>query len=173
MVPRLPCASAYGSSYGPSILHNSGHSGRSESLEYTMMNIPRGPSGRTQATTAWSNMTVMPKDTKNKDLAWAFVEYYSGLPVATQMFDLWKQVSLRIDFLESAEWKQAQQKVPAYASFRKIAETGGSYAYLKNADVAEKVEPLFRDAAINSTMSVRDALGEAERQGNLILSQVK
>src|SRR5688572_7118125 len=48
----------------------------SGAMDYTMMNIPRGPSGRTQATTAWSNMTVMPKDTKNKDMAWAFIEYY-------------------------------------------------------------------------------------------------
>lgn len=145
----------------------------SESIEYTMMNIPRGPSGKSQSTTSWSNMTVMPKDTKNKDLAWAFVEYYSGLQVAKQMFDIWKQVSPRIDFLESPEWKQAQQKVPAYTNFRKFAESGGSYAYLRNADVAEKVEPLFKDAAVNNKMSVRDALGEAERQANQILSQLK
>jgi ABC-type glycerol-3-phosphate transport system substrate-binding protein len=145
----------------------------SESMDYTMMNIPRGPSGKAQATTAWSNMTVLPKDAKNKDLAWAFVEYYSSLEVAKQQFDIWKQVSPRLDFLDSAEWKQAQQKVPAYAPWRKISDTGGSYAYLKNADVGEKVEPLFKDAAINNKMSVRDALAEAERQANMILAQVK
>jgi multiple sugar transport system substrate-binding protein len=145
----------------------------SESMDYTMMNIPRGASGKAQATTSWSNMTVMPKDTKNKDLAWAFVEYYSGLELAKQMFDIWKQVSPRIDFLESPEWKQAQQKVPAYTNFRKFAETGGSYAFLKNADMAEKVEPLFKDAAINNKISVRDALAEGERQANMILAQVK
>jgi multiple sugar transport system substrate-binding protein len=145
----------------------------SESMDYTMMNIPRGPSGKAQATTAWSNMTVMPKDTKNKDLAWAFIEYYSGLPVAKQMFDLWKQVSPRIDFLESAEWKQAQQRVPAYGSFRKIADTGGAYAYLKNADLNEKVNPLLREAVLDGKRSVRDALVEGERQANLILAQLK
>ena len=145
----------------------------SESMDYTMMNIPRGPSGKAQATTAWSNMTVMPKDTKNKDLAWAFIEYYSSLPVAKQMFDLWKQVSPRVDFLESAEWKQGQQKVPAYTNFRKIAETGGSYAYLKNADVNEKVSPLLTEAVIDGKRSVRDALIEAERQANLIMTQLR
>jgi multiple sugar transport system substrate-binding protein len=145
----------------------------SETMDYTMMNIPRGPSGKAQATTAWTNMTVVPKDTKNKDLAWAFVEYYSGLPLAKQMFEIWKQVSPRIDFLESAEWKQAQQRVPAYGPWRKIAETGGSYAYIKNADLGEKVEPLFREAVVEGKRSVRDALAEAERQANLILSQVK
>lgn len=145
----------------------------SESMDYTMMNIPRGPSGKAQATTAWSNMTVMPKDTKNKDLAWAFIEYYSSLPVAKQMFDLWKQVSPRVDFLESAEWKQGQQKVPAYTNFRKIAETGGSYAYLKHADVNEKVSPLLTEAVIDGKRSVRDALIEAERQANLIMTQLK
>jgi ABC-type glycerol-3-phosphate transport system substrate-binding protein len=145
----------------------------SETMDYTMMNIPRGPSGKAQATTAWTNMTVVPKDNKNKDLAWAFVEYYSSLPLAKQMFEIWKQVSPRIDFLESAEWKQAQQRVPAYGPWRKIAETGGSYAYIKNADLGEKVEPLFREAVVEGKRSVRDALAEAERQANLILSQIK
>ena len=106
-------------------------------------------------------------------MAWAFIEYYSGLPVAKQMFDLWNQVSPRIDFLESAEWKQAQQRVPAYGSFRKIADTGGAYAYLKNADLNEKVNPLLREAVIDGKRSVRDALVEGERQANLILAQLK
>ena len=145
----------------------------SQGLDYTMMNVPRGPSGKSQATTAWSNMNVIPKDTKNKDLAWAFVEYYSSLPLAKQMFDIWKQVSPRIDFLDSAEWKQAQQRVPAYGPWRKIAETGGSYAYIKNADLGERVLPLFREAVIDGKRSVRDALAEGERQANLILSQLK
>jgi ABC-type glycerol-3-phosphate transport system substrate-binding protein len=145
----------------------------SEAMDYTMMNIPRGPSGRTQATTAWSNMTVMPKDTKNKDLAWAFIEYYSSLPLAKEMFEIWKQVSPRIDFLESTEWKQAQQRVPAYAQFRKIADTGGSYAYLKNADFNERVNVLFTEAVIDGKRSVRDALLEGERLGNQIMQTVQ
>jgi multiple sugar transport system substrate-binding protein len=145
----------------------------SEGMDYTMMNIPRGPSGKAQATTAWSNMNVIPKDAKNKDLAWAFVEYYSGLALAKQMFDIWKQVSPRTDFLDSPEWKAAQQKVPAYGPWRKIADTGGSYAYIKNADLNDKVNPLFRDAVIDAKRSVRDALAEGERQANLILSQLK
>ena len=144
----------------------------SESMDYIMMNIPRGPSGKAQATTAWSNMNVMPRDAKNKDLGWAFIEYYSSLELAKQQFDIWKQVSPRIDFLESAEWKQAQTKVPAYAPWRKIADTGGSYAYIKNADLNEKALPLLR-AAVDGKQSVRDALAEAERQANLILAQVK
>jgi multiple sugar transport system substrate-binding protein len=145
----------------------------SESMDYTMMNIPRGPSGKVQATTAWSNMSVMPKDNKNKDLAWTFIEYYSSLPMAKQQFDIWKQVSPRIDFLESAEWKQAQQRVPAYSSFRKIADTGGPYAYLKNADLNANVNPLFREAVLDGKRSVRDALAEGERQANQILAQLK
>lgn len=145
----------------------------SESMDYTMMNIPRGPSGKAQATTAWSNMNVVPKDAKNKDLAWAFIEYYSSLDLAKQMFDIWKQVSPRIDFLESAEWKQAQQKVPAYGPWRKIADTGGSYAYIKNADLNDKALPLLREAVIDGKRSVRDALAEAERQANQILATVK
>jgi ABC-type glycerol-3-phosphate transport system substrate-binding protein len=145
----------------------------SQNLDYTMMNIPRGPSGKAQATTAWTNMNVLPKQSRNKDTAWAFIEYYSSLPVAKQMFDIWKQVSPRIDFLESAEWKQAQQRIPAYGPWRRIAETGGVYAYIKNAEVTEKVQPLLREAVVEGKRSVREALAEAERQANLILAQVK
>jgi multiple sugar transport system substrate-binding protein len=145
----------------------------SQGLDYTMMAIPRGPSGKAQATTAWSNMNVMPKDTKNKDLAWAFIEWYSSLALAKQMFDTWKQVSPRLDFLESAEWKQAQQRVPAYGPWRTIADTGGLQAYIKGADLTDKVLPLFREAVIDGKRSVRDALAEAERQANQILATIK
>lgn len=145
----------------------------SEQLDYTMMNIPYGPSAKQQATCAWTNMNIMPRENKNKDAAWAFMEWYSGLDLAKQMFDVWKQVSPRKDFLESAEWKQAQQRVPAYGPWRKIAETGGSYPYIKFAEVNDKMAPLLREAVVEGKRSVRDALGESERQANLVLSQVK
>jgi ABC-type glycerol-3-phosphate transport system substrate-binding protein len=142
-------------------------------LNYTMMNIPRGPSGKQQATTAWTNMNVMPKNSKNKDAAWAFIEYFSSLPVAVQQFTIWKQASPRKDFLDSQDWKDAAAKVPSYVPWRRIADSGGPYAYIKNADVAAQVEPLLKEAVVDGTRSARDALAEAERQANLILSQVK
>jgi ABC-type glycerol-3-phosphate transport system substrate-binding protein len=142
-------------------------------LNYTMMNIPRGPSGKQSATTTWTNMTVLPKNSKNKDAAWAFVEYFSSLPVAIQQFTIWKQASPRKDFLDSAEWKEASAKVPSYVPWRRIAESGGSYAYIKNADIGTMMEPLMKEAVIDAKRSVRDALAEAERQANLILTQVK
>ena len=89
----------------------------SQNLDYTMMNIPRGPTGKQQSTTAWTNMTVMPKSSKNKDAAWAFIEHFHSLPVA--------------------------------------------------------VQPLLREVVIDQKRSVRDALAEAERQANLVMSQVK
>ena len=137
-----------------------------------MTNIPSGPSGKQQAITAWTNMTIMPRAGKNKDTAWAFIEYFSSLPVALQQFDLWKQVSPRKDFLDSRQWKDASASVPAYANFRRIAETGGPYAFLRNAEFEEKVRPLFREV-IDGKRSARDALAEGERQANAILAQLK
>ena len=144
----------------------------SQNLDYAMMNIPRGPSGKQPSTTAWTNMTVMPKSSKNKDAAWAFIEHFHGLEVAVQQFEIWKQVSPRKDFLDSKEWKDAAARVPSYAPWRKIAESGGPYAYIKNADVGGKVQPLLREVVIDQTRSVRDALAEAERQANLVMAQV-
>jgi ABC-type glycerol-3-phosphate transport system substrate-binding protein len=118
-------------------------------------------------------MTVLPKNSKNKDAAWAFVEYFSSLPVAIQQFTIWKQASPRKDFLDSAEWKEASAKVPSYVPWRRIAESGGSYAYIKNADIGTMMQPLMNEAVIDAKRSVRDALAEAERQANLILTQVK
>ncbi|MBI3971604.1 MAG: extracellular solute-binding protein [Chloroflexi bacterium] len=144
-----------------------------QALDYTMMAIPYGPSGKRQATTTWTNMTVMPKASKNKDAAWAFIEYFHSLPVAIQQFQIWKQASPRKDFLESKEWKEAASKVPSYVPWRRIAESGGPYAYIKNAELAEKIQPLFKEVVVDAKRSVRDALAESERQANLILSQVK
>jgi multiple sugar transport system substrate-binding protein len=141
-------------------------------LDYTMMNIPAGPSGKGQATTAWTNMTVMPKNSKNKDAAWAFVEYYSSLPLALQQFDIWKQASPRKDFLDGAAWKEAAARSPSYIPWRRIAETGGPYAFIKNAEVGERVQPLLTEV-LESKRSVRDALAEGERQANQILAQVR
>ncbi|MGH2367082.1 MAG: ABC transporter substrate-binding protein, partial [Chloroflexota bacterium] len=84
-----------------------------QTLDYTMMNIPRGPSGSRQGTVAWTNMNVMAKGSKNKEAAWAFIEHYSSLPVAVQQFQIWKQVSPRKDFLESNEWKEATKRAPS------------------------------------------------------------
>jgi multiple sugar transport system substrate-binding protein len=144
-----------------------------QTLDYTMMNIPRGPSGSKQATVAWTNMNVMAKDGKNKDAAWAFVEYYSSLPVAIQQFQIWKQVSPRKDFLESNEWKEVTKKTPSYTNFRKFADTGGVYPYLKFNDVSERLLPLVKEAAIDGKRSVGDALAEMERVANQILATVK
>ncbi|HEX2038076.1 MAG TPA: extracellular solute-binding protein [Chloroflexota bacterium] len=145
----------------------------SANLEYTMMNIPRGPSGKQQATTTWTNMTVLPKGSKNKDSAWAFIEYYSSLPLALRQFEIWKQGSPRKDFLDSREWKEASTRIPSYVPWRRIAESGGPYAYIKNAEMGEQLQPLFTDVVVNATRAPRDALAEAERQANLILSQVR
>ena len=144
-----------------------------EKLDYTMINIPRGPSGSKQATVAWTNMNVMSKTGKNKDAAWAFVEYYSSLPVAVQQFQIWKQVSPRKDFLESAEWKEAARKYPSYTNFRKIADTGGIYPYIKFNDISNALLPIVKDAAIEGKRSVSDAIGEMERLANQILATVK
>jgi ABC-type glycerol-3-phosphate transport system substrate-binding protein len=142
-------------------------------LDYTMINIPHGPSSSKQATVAWTNMNVMAKTSKNKDGAWAFIEHYSSLPVAIQQFEIWKQTSPRKDFLESAQWKEAGKKYPSYTNFRKIADTGGIYPYIKYNDVSNALLPLVKEAAIDGKRSVSDAVAEMERLANQILATVK
>jgi multiple sugar transport system substrate-binding protein len=144
-----------------------------QSLDYTMINIPRGPSGTRQGTVAWTNMNVMAKGSKNKDAAWAFIEHYSSLPVAIQQFTIWKQVSPRKDFLDSNEWKEATKQAPSYTNFRKIADTGGVYPYIKFNDVSDGLLPLVKEAAVEGKRSVSDTLGEMERLANQILATVK
>lgn len=144
-----------------------------QTLDYTMINIPRGPSGSRPGTVAWTNMNVMAKGSKNKDAAWAFIEHYSSLPVALQQFQIWRQVSPRKDFLDSNDWKEAAKKNPSYLNFRKIADTGAVYPYIKFNDVSERLLPLVKEAAVDGKRSVSDALVEMERLGNQILAAVK
>lgn len=143
------------------------------SQDYTMINIPRGPSGSKQATVAWTNMNVMAKTSKNKDAAWAFIEHYSSLPVAIQQYEIWKQVSPRKDFSDSAAWKEAAKKYPSYTNFGKIAATGGAYPYIKFNDISTALSPLVKEAAIDGKRSVSDAVTEMERLANQILATVK
>jgi ABC-type glycerol-3-phosphate transport system substrate-binding protein len=118
-------------------------------------------------------MNVMSKGGKNKDAAWAFIEYHSSLPVAVQQFQIWKQVSPRKDFLESNDWKEATKQTPSYTNFRKIADTGGVYPYIEFNDVSESLLPLVKQATIEGKRSVSDTLGEMERIANQILAAVK
>ena len=144
-----------------------------QSLDYTMMNIPHGPSSTKQATMAWTNMNVMAKVSRSKDTAWAFIEYYSGLDVAEKQFTIWKQVSPRLDFLQSAVWQDATRTHPSYANFRKNAETGGLYPYISFTDVSNKLQPVIKQAVIDGKLSVQDALAQMQQLANQILQQTK
>jgi multiple sugar transport system substrate-binding protein len=144
-----------------------------QSLDYTMMNIPHGPSSTKQATMAWTNMNVMAKVSRNKDTAWAFIEYYSGLEVAGKMFTIWKQASPRIDFLQSQVWQDATRTHPSYANFRKNAETGGIYPYISFTDVSNKLQPVITKAVIDGKLSVQDALAQMQQLANQILQPAK
>ena len=64
-------------------------------------------------------------------------------------------------------------KTPSYANFRKFADTGGVYPYLKFNDVSERLLPLVKEAAIDGKRSVGDTLAEMERVANQILATVK
>jgi hypothetical protein len=118
-------------------------------------------------------MNVMAKGSKNKDGGWAFIEHYSSLPVAIQQFEIWKQVSPRKDFLDSTQWKDAAKKNPSYTNFRKIADTGGVYPYIKYNDISSALLPLVKEAAIEGKRSVSDTVTEMERLANQILATVK
>lgn len=144
-----------------------------QSLDYTMMNIPHGPSSAKQATMAWTNMNVMAKVSRNKDIAWSFIEYYSGLDVAEQQFTIWKQASPRVDFLQSQVWQDATRTHPSYANFRKNAETGGLYPYISYTDVSDKLQPVVTKTVIDGKVSAQDGLAQMQQLANQVLQQAK
>lgn len=143
-----------------------------QSLDYTWLNIPRGPLGTKQAGMAWSLMSAMSRGGKNKDLAWAFLEYYHSLPVAVQQFQVWKQVSPRKDFLDSPQFREASRTSASYAKFRRFGESGGVLPYVKFSDVETQLTPVFREV-IGGQRSVREGLAEMERVANQIMSQAR
>jgi ABC-type glycerol-3-phosphate transport system substrate-binding protein len=141
-----------------------------QSLDYTWLNIPRGPAGTKQAGMAWSLFSSMSRGGKNKDLAWAFLEYYHSLPVAVQQFQIWKQVSPRKDFLEGPQFKEASRTSPSYAKYRRFGESGGVLPYVKFSEVDAQLVPVFREVMAGQR-TVRDGLAEMERLANQIVSR--
>jgi multiple sugar transport system substrate-binding protein len=141
-------------------------------LDFNIMAVPRGPQGTRQATTAWVNMTTMPRTARNKEGAWALQVFLSSAPTAVKQLEIQNVLSPRKDFFESPEFKAISTRIPAHAQQRRIADLGGSYAFIRFTQVTDRILPLLRDA-YDGKLPIKDALAEAERQANEVLAQVR
>lgn len=141
-------------------------------LDFDIMAVPRGPQGTRQATTAWVNMHTLPRTSRNKEAAWAVMALLSSAAVAVRRFEILNSLHPRKDFFESADFKAMIAKIPAHAQQRRIADLGGPYAFIRNAEITRRIMPLLTDAYTNK-IPVREALAEAERQANEVMAQVR
>jgi len=141
-------------------------------LDFNIMAIPRGPQGTRQATTAWVNMHTMPRTSRNKEAAWAVMALLSSAAVAVRRFEILNSLHPRKDFFESAEFRAMIAKIPAHGQQRRIADLGGPYAFIRNAEITRRIMPLLVDA-YTTKIPVREALAEAERQANEVMAQVR
>jgi ABC-type glycerol-3-phosphate transport system substrate-binding protein len=139
-------------------------------LKWNMMAYPKGPAGKSQETTTWMNMVVMPKGIKNPELVWTFMAWFSSLDTQVNRMKIISRVAPRYDFFESKEFKEEAKKVKQLAEVPRIAELGGSYPFIRNGLFNKEVGPILNDA-INGTLGVREALEQAEDKANQILAE--
>jgi len=141
-------------------------------FDFTMMAVPQGPQGWRQATTAWVNMTTMPRSARNKEGGWALQVFLSSASTAVKQLEIQNVLSPRKDFFESPEFKAIVARIPAHGQQRRIADLGGPYAFIRNTEITQRIMPLLTDA-YNGKIPIKDALAEAERQANEVMAQVQ
>ncbi|CAA9274399.1 MAG: hypothetical protein AVDCRST_MAG77-3342 [uncultured Chloroflexi bacterium] len=140
------------------------------SFDWNVMAIPKGPLGKSPATNIFVNMDTMPKLGKHKDLAQAWLTYYTGLEMARARMRIVGQPNPRKDFFETPEFKQVAAAHPQSARIPQLSTVGGPNTFNRSTETVRDVEPILRDAA-DGKRTARDAIREAARVANRILAQ--
>lgn len=132
-------------------------------MTFAMTSFPAGPSSDQRGTTTWSNMMAMFKGAKHPKEAWEYIKFVTGLDAQIFLLEhVARPTSPRLDFYQSAAWRSTTEANPWMQTMPQIALTGGTYAFINNAAVSEKVEPLIADA-ISGKISPKDAVSQINR----------
>ncbi len=93
-------------------------------IKYAVAKVPAPTDGRPGATTLGSNVFVMPKGAKNKDLAAKFYNYIIQTKINSNNFDIWRSIPIKDSMFDEVSWTKS--KDPIYLMEREIANNPGS-----------------------------------------------
>jgi ABC-type glycerol-3-phosphate transport system substrate-binding protein len=142
-------------------------------LNYQGTSFPPGPSGKGRATTVWGNMYSIIKSSKNVDLAWEFIRYYTGLQGNVDIFEALDYInSPRLDFYRSRQWVSARSRRKWMPMIPEIAYVGGVYPFLEYTKLNQQVWSPLVNRALAGTLPVESTFAQAAELYDGILARM-
>ena len=137
-------------------------------FDWGVMAFPKGPLGRSRSTNVFVNMDLVPKGSKRKDAAAAWLTYYAGLEMGRERMRRIGRLNPRKAFYDSAEFKEAVADQAQTGRIPDLNAVGNAYPFLRFTEVTRDARPYFTDA-LESRRSPKDAVREAARAANAVL----
>ncbi len=101
-----------------------------EGFRYEFFMFPQGPQGDGEhASTTWSNMFVLPKNTDNPDAAFNLMRYCTTPPVVIRRFEFSTRTTPHKSIFESAKWDEVLETYPQKWIVIPAAQAGSVYPF--------------------------------------------
>lgn len=133
--------------------------------------LPPGPSGRKRSTVSWSNMFVIPKEAKNPELAWKWIEVMlspAQQERLTRTFGF--PMSPYAEAYDTVAVYEAVERYPAIENTPRILQDAGVYPFVRYSQAAPVIQPILTQL-VNGQISPAAALSEMVRLYNVVLGE--
>jgi ABC-type glycerol-3-phosphate transport system substrate-binding protein len=134
---KVACLST-GTWAGKNIVRNTEGKMRFDNTAY-----PPGPRGSGHSTVTWGNMLVIPRSSRNHELAWEYVKFITSLDGAKRLLRHIEQNSPRKDFYESPEWGEMTRKYRYLENVPQICASGKKRFHTQINAVENTIRPIF------------------------------
>jgi len=140
-------------------------------LTFRMTSMPPGPSGQQRTTVTWSNMVSVVRSTKQPDIAWEYVKFYTGPEMRQQMLRILNRISANRSLYASELWRRMVQEHAYMATFGHMAEAGTLWPFVGTSTaIAAVVEEVT--AIVSGKTGPAAGLEQAAVRGTALLDDV-
>ena len=139
-------------------------------IRFGFTQLPKGPNGKTKAGLTWGNMSVIPSTSRQPDLAWKFVEFYTSLESSLKMLEMLRRLtSPLVDFYKTPQFIATVAQHPWLKSVLPVALAGGTYPFLGYEKIYAETQPILWSTIWDNTMAPREAVTQMSAVVNRIL----
>jgi len=138
-------------------------------LQFDFAPMPRGPQATAPNSHSFTNMWSMAKASTKKDAAWLYLSHVNSLSTMERWFGkVYKRLSARKDFYQSATWTQMTKEHPTLMDIEKMERGTKEYPWVKPDEFNRETQGTWRQVYAG-TLGVNDALAQMEQIGNRLL----
>lgn len=140
-------------------------------MQFDFAPMPKGPQASAPGSHSFTNMWSMARAGTKKDASWLWLSHVNSLPTMERWFGkVYKRLSARKDFYQSATWKQLAKDHPTLVDIEQMERGTKEYPWVRpdefNRDTQEQWRQVFA-----GQLGVNDALAQMEQIGNRVLGQ--